>query len=258
MSSDVQSAGLGPWRRSFLGVPVDAVDLDTAVDMADAAMRDRRPLRHCALNVAKFVAMGSDPVLRNDVVASDLITADGMGIVWGARLLSIDLPERVTGIDLMDRLMELCARRGYRPFLLGAREEVLRTTMARLTQKYPGLTFAGARNGYFSDGEEAGVVEQIGASRADCLFIAITSPKKERFSGTYFPTMGVPFVMGVGGAFDVVAGVTRRAPPWMQRSGLEWLFRLLQEPRRMWRRYAVSNARFALILLRALVGRGRA
>ena len=241
-------------RVRFLGVPVDAIDMEGMLSLAHRAMATRTPMRHCALNVAKYITLRTDPLLRRDVMQSDVITADGMGIVWGARLLGLRLPGRVTGVDLMERLMALCAEHGYRPFILGAREDVLGKAVARLQARYPGLVVAGMRHGYFTEADEPAIVEQIRASKADCLFIAISSPKKERFSGAYFPDLGVPFVMGVGGAVDVIAGLTRRAPVWMQKSGLEWLYRLLQEPRRLWWRYARTNTLFAWIVLKALIG----
>lgn len=248
---------LRPERIDFFGAPLDPLTMDAMLDLAEQAMRTRTPLTHVSLNVAKLVTMATDARLREDVRQGDVVTADGMGIVWGARLLGMPVPERVAGVDLMNALLALCAERGYRPFILGAEEEVLQRATRILSGRYPGLRFAGLRNGYFRQIEEEEVAQQIRDSGADCLFVAISSPKKERFMKAHGAAMGVPFVMGVGGAIDVAAGVVRRAPCWVQRCGMEWLYRLYQEPRRMWRRYLTTNARYMVWLLVALVARGK-
>ena len=152
-----------------------------------------------------------------------------------------------------------CSRRpsseGHSVYILGARQEVLQQAVDRLRAKHPALRFAGWRDGYFSPAEEPAVAQEIQASGADLLFVAMSSPRKEYFLGRYGEMMGVPFVMGVGGAIDVVSGVTRRAPQIWQKLGLEWLFRLLQEPKRMLGRYARTNARFLMMLSRELLVR---
>lgn len=215
-------------------------------------MRHRTMLRQVSINVAKFVAMRENPELDQDVRTSDLINVDGMGILWAARLLGLEVPERVAGIDLFESVLALCAAHGYRPFLLGARQEILERAVAAARGRYAGLLFAGWRNGYFSGNEEGGVVSEIKASRADCLFIGMPTPRKERFLASHGGQLGVPFVMGVGGSLDVLAGAVRRAPPLIQAIGLEWLFRLAQEPRRLGPRYLKTNAVFACILIKAL------
>jgi len=243
-----------PWNRRihFLGVPMDAVDMEETVAVIDHVMANRLRLKHVVVNVAKLVAMRRDAELRRDVVESDLINIDGMGVVWGARLLGLSVPGRVTGIDLMGRVLELCARRGYRPYILGAREDVLAQAIENIRERYPDIRLAGWRNGYFTPADEPGIVEEIRASKADCLFVAISSPVKERFTQQYRDQFEVPFIMGVGGSIDVMAGLVNRAPHWMQSLGLEWLYRVIQEPRRMWRRYLTTNSAYALLLVKEL------
>ena len=202
------------------------------------------------VNVDKLVKASRAPELRRIINDCDLVSADGMPVVWAARLLGKPLKERVAGIDLFEALMERAAERGWRVFLLGAREEVVARVRALYEQKYRGLVIAGHRNGYWSAAEEINVVEQVGASRADLLFVAISSPKKEQFLGQYQARMQVPFAMGVGGSFDVAAGLVRRAPRWMQRAGLEWFYRFLQEPRRMFRRYFIDDVAFLWLFLK--------
>jgi N-acetylglucosaminyldiphosphoundecaprenol N-acetyl-beta-D-mannosaminyltransferase len=161
----------------------------------------------------------------------------------------------VTGIDLFEALMRRAAQTGWRVYLLGAREEVVERVAALYPRKYPGLRIVGYRNGYWSEAEEAGVVERVRECAPQMLFVAMSSPRKERFLGQWQSRMGVPFAMGVGGTFDVAAGVIGRAPPWMQKSGLEWFYRFLQEPRRMFRRYFIDDMAFFGLLARELAAR---
>jgi len=242
-----------PARVRVLGCPVDALDMEATVARCEEIVAERTYAQHMALNVAKLVACRDDELLRSAVENSAIVNADGQGVVLAARLLGTRLPERVAGIDLMDALMARAAERGWRVFILGAKDEVLERASEVLAERHPGLILAGTRNGYFKPEETAGVCEQIRDAKTDVLFVAMGTPHKELFLAEHGPSLGVPLVMGVGGAIDVVAGVTRRAPLLWQRLGLEWLYRMLQEPRRMFRRYAVTNARFAALLGRALV-----
>ncbi len=237
-------------RREFLGAPMHALSMTETLGLAEESMRTRRPLLHTVVNVAKLVTMAKDPELREDVVSADVINVDGVGVVWGARLLGTAIDERVAGVDVMTEMFALCASKGYRPFLLGAEQHVLDAMAAELARLYPGLVIAGLQNGYFTAGEEAGVIAAINASGADCLFVALPTPRKERFLKRYRNELLPSFVMGVGGSFDVFAGKVVRAPVLVQRLGLEWLFRVVQEPRRLWRRYYETNIGYATLLWR--------
>ncbi|MEO5378840.1 MAG: WecB/TagA/CpsF family glycosyltransferase [Magnetococcus sp. DMHC-6] len=205
--------------------------------------------QHSVVNVAKLVKMRTDPQLREAVISCDIINIDGTGVVWGARFLGLPVPERVAGIDLFYALLGMAQGRGDGVFLLGAKESVVNKAVENIRLAYPKLHICGWHHGYFWDHEEA-IVDKIQASGAKLLFVAITSPKKEIFIQRWQQRLQVPFVMGVGGTFDVVAGFTKRAPLWMQQAGLEWFYRLIQEPRRMWRRYLYTNMVFAWLLLR--------
>ena len=244
-----------PMRSEFLGCPIDILTMAETVERAAGAMRSRVRLQHVALNVAKFVNMQTDPVLREDVANSDLVGIDGMGIVLAARWLGLRVPERVAGIDLFKEILEVCAREGFRPFLLGATPQVLEQAAKTISDEYPSIQFAGLRDGYFRTGQEEEVVKQILASKADCLFIGMPTPRKERFLARYRDYLQVPFIMGVGGSLDVVAGHVSRAPRSLQASGCEWLYRVYQEPRRMWWRYTRTNTLFATILIKAYLDR---
>jgi N-acetylglucosaminyldiphosphoundecaprenol N-acetyl-beta-D-mannosaminyltransferase len=235
-------------RRSILGCPIDALDMVDTVSRCDELIRRGGTHQHMAVNVAKLVAARENAELRSAIERSAVVNADGQGIVLAARVLGQPLPERVAGIDLMQELIALAERRGYRVFVLGARREVLDRAVAVLTERHPALCWAGTRDGYFDASEEPEVCAEIRRARPDILFVAMGTPRKETFLAANAEALGAPLLVGVGGAVDVIAGMTRRAPATWQRLGLEWLFRLLQEPRRMLRRYAVSNARFAVIL----------
>lgn len=244
------------WRRAqFFGTDIDLLSRRQTVEQILAAIGEGRPIQHCVINVAKLVTMQKDTDLRHDVESSDIVSADGMGIVWGARLLGVRIPERVAGIDLFQDLLQACAERGLKPYLLGARQDVLEKAVRAIETRYPGIQIAGWRNGYFTRAEEPQIAAAIHESHADMLFVAISSPVKERFIAEHRNRLGVPFMMGVGGSFDVIAGHVERAPAWMQRYGLEWLFRVIQEPRRMWKRYLVTNMVFAGLLAREVVAR---
>lgn len=238
-------------RIEFLGTPVDTLTLAETIARASQAMRERRRCQHVALNVAKLVQMRRNPELWRDVVESDIIGIDGMGIVWGARLLGIKVSERVAGIDLFEQMLEVCAREGFRPYFLGAREDVLTKAVGNLQAKWPTLRLAGWQHGYFLPEKEMEVVQAIREAGPDCLFIALPTPRKERLLAEFRDSLGAAFVMGVGGSIDVIAGTVRRAPPRLQALGLEWFYRLVQEPRRMFWRYFSTNTIFAGLIAKA-------
>lgn len=242
-------------RVQLLGCPIDVVDMQEAVARCEAAIAAGEYLQQASVNAAKVVSTCQDEALSAMLAESGLVTADGQSIVWAARLLGVPLPERVAGIDLMLRLLALAAADGHRIYVLGARREVLDSALEHLRARYPGLAVAGARDGYYDDSELEEVCEEIRAAHADLLFVAMSSPRKEHFLGAYGASLGVGFAMGVGGSIDVIAGVTQRAPRLLQRLGLEWAYRLAQEPRRLAGRYLRTNLRFAWLVLKELVTR---
>jgi N-acetylglucosaminyldiphosphoundecaprenol N-acetyl-beta-D-mannosaminyltransferase len=249
------SGALAPQRATVLGTPVDRLDMQQSLLRCVRAIESGEYLQHVVVNVAKLIALEDDESLRDIVHGCALINADGQGVVWASRLLGDPLPERVAGIDLMFNLLALAEQRGFRVYVLGARAEVLERAVARLRSDYPGLQLAGYRDGYFAESEVEAVCADIREAQAQILLVAMSSPHKEYFLGEHGTRLGVPFVMGVGGAIDVVAGTTRRAPRMLQRVGLEWLFRLLQEPRRLGPRYVATNWRFAGRLVGELLSR---
>jgi N-acetylglucosaminyldiphosphoundecaprenol N-acetyl-beta-D-mannosaminyltransferase len=236
-------------RIRFLNFYIDSLTMQKTVEWIQHRIQSRQFTQHVVVNVAKLVHMQTDAALAESVTSCDIVNIDGMGVVWGARFCGHQVPERVAGVDLFHQLLGMSARNGYPVFLLGATAEIVEKTAQIAKAQNPGLVVAGSHHGYFWD-DEAAVVELIKNSGARLLFVAITSPKKENFINKWRDKLGVDFVMGVGGTFDVVAGKVKRAPVWMQKAGLEWLYRIIQEPGRMWKRYLSTNSRFAWLLLK--------
>jgi len=242
-------------RIKILNCPIDMLTMDETVELIDNSIQEKKQLHHVVVNVAKLVYMQKDKELFESVVNSNIINADGQAAVWASKFLKTPLPERVAGIDLMQNLVKLAYEKGYKIFFLGAKEEIVEKVVEKYAEIYSPNIIAGYRNGYFDENEEKIVAKQIRDSNADILFVAISSPKKEIFLNKYKNIINVPFIMGVGGSFDVVAGKVKRAPIWMQKAGLEWFYRLMQEPRRMWKRYLVTNTLFIFYILKEKIKR---
>ena len=234
-----------------MGVPLDALSVEDTLRRIEAFIDEGGAHEQVSLNAMKIVSLAKDPELRRLVRRSALISADGAGIIVGGRILGVPVPERVAGIDLFTRLMARAAERGWRPYLLGAKQEVLDAAAAHFLAKHPGLELAGTRNGYFKEDEEQGIAEAIRDSGADLLFIAISSPKKEQFLARWGPLMQVPYMQGVGGSFDVVAGKVSRAPRILRENHLEWAWRLALEPKRMWKRNVVGSSTYLSLVMQA-------
>lgn len=227
-------------------LPVHPLTLEESVAAAEALIADGGPHQHVVMNASKIVRAHDDPELARIIRSCSLVNADGQSVVWAGRLLGSPLPERVAGIDFMLALWRSSARRGYRVYLLGAEPQVVEET-ARIAAAQ-GVAIVGYRDGYWDETQETQVVAAVREARPDILFLAVPSPRKEYFLARRQKDLGCALMVGVGGSFDVVAGVRSRAPRWMQRAGLEWFHRLIQEPRRMFLRYAVGNARFVALV----------
>jgi len=246
MSCDLEGIAV----RHFLGASIHAATMTQATKICREAIITRRRVMVGVVNVGKLVQMRDDDFLRASVLGSDLVLADGLPVVWASRILGEPLPERVAGIDLFVELLRLANDEGFSGYFLGAKQEVLDEMLRRIERDYPNFRCAGSRNGYFDDSESEQIAEAIRKANPDLLFVGISTPKKEYFLQQFGDSMGVPVCHGVGGSFDVLAGVTRRAPLLLQRLGLEWFFRFAQEPGRMWKRYLVTNSAFITMLAR--------
>ena len=241
-------------RITLTGCQVDNLTMEETLGRIAGFIGSGRPHQHVVVNVDKLVKASRDEELRRIINACALVNVDGMPVVWAARLLGKPLKERVAGVDLFEALMRRAGERGWRVFLLGARAEVVAAVADTYRRRYPALVIAGWRDGYWQgEAEEALVAEQVRASGADLLFVAFGSPRKEQFLGRWQASMRIPFAMGVGGSFDVAVGRVKRAPRWMQRAGLEWFYRFLQEPRRMFHRYFIEDMAFVWLLIKEAV-----
>lgn len=234
-------------RYKIMNTYVNAVDMQQTIDYVEQIIAERKPTQHVVINASKINLMESDPKLAEIVNLCPLINADGASVVWAAKRLGVPLKERVTGCDLFQKLVGVAAEKGYKIFLFGAREEVVTKVKEIYEKQYPSIQIVGYRNGYFTEADEPEIVKQMRDSGADMMFVAFSSPKKEYWVNKYLNEINIPFVMGVGGSFDIVAGVTERAPIWFQNHGMEWFYRFIQEPRRMWKRYIIGNAKFVAL-----------
>ena len=219
----------------ILGVPVDNVTEGQALARIEAFIENGRPDQMVTVNPEFVVVAQSDAKFFQVLKDADLSLPDGVGLLWAARFLGTPLSQRVAGVDTVRRVASLAAERGYRLFLLGAAEGVAEATAMRLKEENPGLKVAGTYGGSPDPKGEEETVEMIRAAGPHVLLVAYGAPQQDLWIHRNLGRLGVPVVMGVGGAFDFISGKAKRAPGWMQRLGLEWLHRLLHEPWR-WRR----------------------
>ncbi len=246
-------AGIERKSVNILGIAVSSFTMEDLLGVIDVSIASRQHLLLGVVNAAKIVNARKDAGLMQSLKQTDLILADGISVVWLSRLLGTPLPQRLAGIDIMYRILERASERRYRVYFLGAKADVVQRVVEITAKQYPGVIIAGWRDGYFIDSETEAVAQDVRRSRASILLVAMPSPRKENFLAKWYGLMDVPVCHGVGGSFDVMAGVTRRAPNWMQNCGLEWFYRLIQEPRRMWKRYLVTNTLFIVGGVKAVI-----
>ena len=232
---------------------MDPLRMDDVVERCRTAIKTRRRMLVGVLNAAKIVNLRRDTLLRNSLIECDMVVADGQAVVWASKILGHPLPERIAGIDLFVRLLALADDERRSIALLGARPDVLKAMEEAIGRRYPNLRIAYSHDGYFNTEEAEAIAGGIRESGADMLFLGMVSPKKEIFLATHGPTLGVPILHGVGGSFDVLAGLTKRAPALWQKIGMEWAYRVLQEPRRLWWRYLSTNSSFLQLMAREMV-----
>ena len=235
------------WPVAILGIPFDPVTSADALEQIDAMIASRRPHYVVTANVDFLVQARQDVELRRILIEADLVLCDGTPLLWAARWLGNALPERVAGSDLAPRLLERAAERGHRVFFLGAGPGVAAEAAARLQREFPSIQIVGHYSPPIAallDMDHANVVERIRAAAPDILLVSFGCPKQEKWIAMHYRALGVPVCMGVGATIDFLAGRVKRAPAWMRRTGCEWLFRLWQEPRRLYRRYAQDALEF--------------
>ena len=244
-----QPTGVGsprPRREVVLGCPLDNVTMQSAVELCVAWCKEtpRRTRTVVTPNASILTMLRKDPDLARACRAADLVVADGMALIWASRLLGSRLPERVAGIDFMQELLHAASKHKLRVYFLGAKPDVVSELVKRCQRQFPGAVIAGYRDGYFSEAQHAEVVRAIRESEAQMLFIGMPAPFNETWPEKYREELNVPVIMGVGGSFDVLAGFVARAPRWVQSAGMEWSWRLMKEPRRLWKRYLTTNSEF--------------
>lgn len=249
--------GGGPERVNILGVPVSAIDMDAALARIDAWIAARRPNFVCFRDVHGVMASRTDAELQAAHEAAGMIAPDGMPLVWLARLMGHRETGRVCGPDFMPALCERSQAPGYRHFFYGGAPGVAEKLAESLGARFPGLAVAGMHTPPFRPltvDEDAAIVRMIDESGADIVWVGLSTPKQEKWMMAHVGRLSAPVLLGVGAAFDFHAGAVRRAPVWMQRAGLEWLFRLLAEPRRLWRRYLVLAPAFVFLAAGQMLG----
>ena len=242
-------------RVEFLGCPVDCLTSEELLNELTESIRGWQPEKIIQfVNANKVAMVRREPWMGKVLERADYVLADGKPMLPMAALLGIRIPERIDGIGLMHKLLKLADRECFSVYLLGAKQEIVEECVRRIRVDFPRARIAGYRNGYFKEAEISSIAATVCEAAPDFLFLGMGSPLKERLADEWKEQLGARVIQGVGGSFDVLAGIVKRAPGWMQRWGIEWLFRVLQEPRRMFFRYVKTNSACLWIFLKA-VGR---
>jgi N-acetylglucosaminyldiphosphoundecaprenol N-acetyl-beta-D-mannosaminyltransferase len=239
-------------RIQILNGPFDPIDLDETIELLIEFVKSGNRGWVCTVNVAILMMMRDDPFLQKFVDRACFVVADGQPLVWAAQLFGERLPSRVTGIDLVTELSKRAAEEKMGIYFLGAKKDVVDNVAGRLSSRIPDLEICGVEDGYFTQAEATERAKEVARSGAKILFVGMGAPRQEHFIEAHWDNLGVQIAIGVGGSFDVVAGLRTRAPEIVQRLGLEWLFRLAQEPTRLAKRYILTNSQFIYHLTREL------
>ncbi|NOS79474.1 MAG: WecB/TagA/CpsF family glycosyltransferase [Nitrospira sp.] len=239
-----------PKRIEILGIPVDCVTMEQAIEWAESKLQGNHPCTILAVNPEKVMRAQHDPELLGQLRSADLLIPDGIGVVLAARLLGLGHAARVPGAELMPKLCERAALKGYSVFLLGATPEVNQQAVAVLRDRYPGIRIVGSQHGYVKEEDMPAVITRMNECKPDFLFVALGSPHQELWMSRYLPQLKVKVCQGVGGTFDVIAGRVRRAPKLFRFMHLEWFYRLASNPRRARRQTALPK--FAYHVLKSL------
>ena len=230
-----------PNKVDILGVNVDSLTMQEAVEQVEKYIEERNPVLIATANAEMLMRATYDEELKEILNGAAMVTPDGAGTVWAAHHLGFAMPERVAGNDLAQQLMAEAAQRGQKIFFFGSAPGVAEKAKAKAEQLYPGIEICGVRNGYFKEEDEPAIIEEIKAAQPDILLAALGVPKQEKWLWKHKEELGVPVSIGVGGTLDVMAGVMKRAPRWMQKAKLEWLFRGMLQPKRAGRLMALPK-----------------
>ena len=230
-----------PKKVTILGVPVDAITMGEAVARIDSFIEKRTPVLVATANAEMLMRATHDGALRRILQGAAMVTPDGAGTVWAAHHLGHAMPERVAGYDMVQELMREAPAKHRRIFFFGSAPGVADKAKKKAEQLYPGIEIVGTRNGFFTAADEPAIIEEIKAAHPDILLAALGVPKQEKWLAKHLGELGVPVAIGVGGTFDIMAGIMKRAPRWMQRAKLEWLFRGMMQPKRAGRLLALPR-----------------
>jgi len=242
-------------QADILGCQVGLVTLEQSVDLVKDLLERNKPAQVITLNAEMVFQAQSEPRLRQIINQADLVTPDGIGIVWGGRQLGYEVPERVAGIDLLQKICARAPREGWRIYLLGSAPGVAEQAAQKLRITYPGIEICGIQHGYFQNADLPSIINSVRATAPHIVFVGLGAPKQELWIKEHGPQLGTPVCIGVGGSLDVIAGQKKRAPQWMIRANLEWLYRLYSEPSR-WKRQLVLP-RFVLLILKKKIHQSR-
>lgn len=237
-------------RITILNTEIDVLNVNETIALVEKYVQTKTPLHLMGVNADKINEVNQNAKMREIVNSCGVINADGASVILASKYLKKPLPERVAGVDLMQSLVALSEEKGYSIYLLGAKQKVVEETSEVLKKRHPNLKVAGIHNGYFKENDWPDISAELKDKKPDIVFVGITSPTKE-YLIEYLQSEGNDAVfMGVGGSFDVISGNIPRAPLWVQRANLEWLFRVMQEPRRLFKRYFVGNWKFIAAIIK--------
>lgn len=237
-------------KITILNTTIDLLNMQETIKLVEQYILSKTPLHLAGVNADKILQINNNVKLKSIIDKCGIVNADGCSIVLASKFLNKPLPERIAGIDLMNNLIELCEKKDYSIYLLGAKQETVEKTANILYKQHPKLNISGIHDGYFNKSKWLSINNELAQKKPDIVFVGITSPIKE-YIIEYFINNGTSSVfMGVGGSFDVISGNLSRAPIWMQKLNLEWLFRVMQEPKRLFKRYFIGNWKFIMAVFK--------
>lgn len=237
-------------KVELFDVSFDALTMNETVQLVEQRIIEKQGTHLLGVNADKINEIKNDSEMKRIVSEAGIINADGASVVLASKILKKPLPERVAGIDLMQELLSLADQKGYSVYFLGAKENIVNKMVLNLRKQYTNLIISGYRNGYFSEGEWNDISANLANLRPDIVFIGITSPTKEYLIDFLLSQKIDSIFMGVGGSFDVLSGNIKRAPKFIQKLNLEWAYRVAQEPKRLFKRYFIGNAKFLIEIMK--------
>lgn len=238
----------------FIGLNFHNCSLTESLNTVESFIQSKKPHMIFTPTAELIVRANNDESLKDIYNNTDLLTIDSYVVYYAARLAGRRVKQPLSAARLMFNFLEIAHKKQYRIYLLGASEEVVTTTVKNLKNEYDGINIVGWHNGYFDFKNDSDIIRDIKKKQPDILFVAMSSPLKENFVNKNLAELNVPVSIGVGGSFDIIAGKCKLAPQWVSKIGLEWFYRLMQEPKRMWKRYLVTNTKFIFLFIKEILG----